>query len=284
MLLCQLLLKLCILFDDCTVHLILHFIQLCSQLFIAERQHLNSKNCRILCTIDCNGCHRDAGGHLNGCQQGIQSVQGGRLNRNTDDRQGGVCCQNAAALPAAAMMTPKPFTFAFAANSLARAGVRCALMTCASTGTPKDFSLSIAGFTTGRSLSLPMMTATFFAVFSIVTVPPISLHRCFLWCNKKTLRQRPCHSIHFTHFFCCIQTSRPVLQKSARNPPEKQSKSQSDRWSNVQKQCFFSQFLPPFFLAARVSDAVSSVNIILYESNVKCKYLSDFDGKIVQVF
>ena len=46
--LCQLLLKLCILFDDCTVHLVLHLVQLCSQLFIAERQHLNSKNCRIL--------------------------------------------------------------------------------------------------------------------------------------------------------------------------------------------------------------------------------------------
>ena len=68
-----------------------------------------------------------------------------------------------AAFPAAAMITPKPFSFALCEKAAASSGVRCADMTCASTSMPKRLSSRIAGETTGRSLSLPMMTATFFA-------------------------------------------------------------------------------------------------------------------------
>ena len=67
-----------------------------------------------------------------------------------------------AAFPAAAMMTPKPFSSAVRANSSASAGVRWADMTRASKGTPNFFSWVMAPLTTGKSLSEPMMTATFF--------------------------------------------------------------------------------------------------------------------------
>ena len=69
-----------------------------------------------------------------------------------------------AAFPAADKITPKPFFFAFPANSAASAGVRCADMTCTSYGIPNLSSSSSAPFTTGRSLSLPMITATFFDI------------------------------------------------------------------------------------------------------------------------
>ena len=66
-----------------------------------------------------------------------------------------------AALPAAAMIAAKPWSRADAANSHASAGVRCALMTWTSTPMPNPLRVSIAPLTTGRSLSLPIMTATF---------------------------------------------------------------------------------------------------------------------------
>ena len=74
-----------------------------------------------------------------------------------------------AALPAAAMITPKPFSAAPCAKAAASAGVRCAEMTRASTGMSRDLSALSASFTTGRSLSLPMMTATF---FNTIILPP----------------------------------------------------------------------------------------------------------------
>ena len=46
-----------------------------------------------------------------------------------------------AAFPAAAMMTPKPFSAAWAAKSQAAAGVRWALITWASKGTPNSFNV-----------------------------------------------------------------------------------------------------------------------------------------------
>ena len=69
-----------------------------------------------------------------------------------------------AAFPAAAMMTPKPWSLAVLENSAAASGVRWALITRASTGMPKAFSRLMAGATTGRSLSLPMITATFLLI------------------------------------------------------------------------------------------------------------------------
>ena len=74
-----------------------------------------------------------------------------------------------AALPAAAIMTPKPFSRAPSANALASSGVRWALMTRASTGMESSRSCLTHFSTTGQSLSLPMMTAAF---FFIMVSPP----------------------------------------------------------------------------------------------------------------
>ena len=71
-----------------------------------------------------------------------------------------------AAFPAAAMMTPKPFSRAVLENSAAASGVRWADITRTSTGIPKDFSRLMAGATVGKSLSLPMITATFLLIFN----------------------------------------------------------------------------------------------------------------------
>ena len=67
-----------------------------------------------------------------------------------------------AAMPAAAIMTPKPWLRAFRAKLRASSGVRWAENMCTSWGTPYSASLSAAFSATGRSLSLPMMMATFF--------------------------------------------------------------------------------------------------------------------------
>lgn len=65
-----------------------------------------------------------------------------------------------AAMPATAMTMEKPFERALSANSIARLGVRCALMMCASKGIASCFSTPMAFCTTGRSLSLPINIAT----------------------------------------------------------------------------------------------------------------------------
>ena len=82
-----------------------------------------------------------------------------------------------AALPAAAMIAPNPFSRALEENSAASTGVRCAEMILTSQGIPSFLSVTIAGFTVCRSLSLPMTTATRF----------ISIH----------LLQKSEHSIRF---------------------------------------------------------------------------------------
>ena len=75
-----------------------------------------------------------------------------------------------AAIPAAAMITPKPFSAARFANSAAAAGVRWALITRTSNGISQLLSCAAAAFTVGQSLSEPMMMATFL-VFSINPSP-----------------------------------------------------------------------------------------------------------------
>ena len=67
-----------------------------------------------------------------------------------------------AAMPAAATITPKPFSRALRAKSRAWSGVRWAEKTWASKGTSKALRVSTAFWATGRSLSLPMTMATFF--------------------------------------------------------------------------------------------------------------------------
>ena len=67
-----------------------------------------------------------------------------------------------AALPAAAMMTPKPLARASRAKLRAASGVLCADMTRTSASMPSSLSCRTAFSTTGQSLSLPIMTAAFF--------------------------------------------------------------------------------------------------------------------------
>ena len=89
-----------------------------------------------------------------------------------------------AAIPAAAMITPKPFSAARFANSAAAAGVRWALITRTSNGISQLLSCAAAAFTVGQSLSEPMMMATFL-VFSINPSPfrQVSLKRKRPWCS-----------------------------------------------------------------------------------------------------
>ena len=115
-----------------------------------------------------------------------------------------------AALPAAAMMTPKPRSAADFAKASAAAGVRCAEMTCASNGTPNFLSCEMAPCTTGRSLSEPMMTATFFNKLILSAMAA-----------KQKRQSRPCKGKdcpdgrHFTCFLlpCGLPTA-PSVTKS----------------------------------------------------------------------
>ena len=74
-----------------------------------------------------------------------------------------------AAIPAIAMIAPNPFCAALAAKAFASSGVRCAEYTCTSNGMPRDASVSAAFFAMGRSLSLPMITATFFISVNLLS-------------------------------------------------------------------------------------------------------------------
>ena len=80
-------------------------------------------------------------------------------------------------MPAAAMITPKPLLLAFAENSIAASGVLCALITWTSNSTPNSFSFFTAFDTTGKSLSDPIIIATFFIISSFVYKIPIILYR-----------------------------------------------------------------------------------------------------------
>ena len=74
--------------------------------------------------------------------------------------------------------------FAFAENSAAFSGVLCADMICTSNGTPYSFSVLTAPDTTGKSLSLPIITATFFILKpSLILYIYFSLHSRF--CQQK---------------------------------------------------------------------------------------------------
>jgi len=71
-----------------------------------------------------------------------------------------------AAMPAAATIAPKPFSAAPCVNARASSGVRCAEYTCTSKGTENSRNTSNAFSTTGKSLSLPITTATFFMLYT----------------------------------------------------------------------------------------------------------------------
>ena len=114
-----------------------------------------------------------------------------------------------AALPAAAMITPKPSFSAFLENSAAASGVRCALITRASTGMPNCFNLRIAGETTGKSLSLPMITATFLLIEN---------HRSFQVLRRKR-KHREKKKIG------CAQKTQPMLLKLTAKRPCRYSKN-----------------------------------------------------------
>ena len=75
-----------------------------------------------------------------------------------------------AALPAAAMIAPKPSACAERANAAHASGVRCADRIRTSTGISSDLSFSTAFLIVPRSLSLPITIATFF-----IETPPIAL-------------------------------------------------------------------------------------------------------------
>ena len=75
-----------------------------------------------------------------------------------------------AAMPAAAIITPNPFFTALAENSIAASGVRCALITWTSYSTPNSCNFLTAFDTTGKSLSEPIIIATFFIIFSLYIV------------------------------------------------------------------------------------------------------------------
>ena len=72
-----------------------------------------------------------------------------------------------AALPAAARIAPKPFSRADIAKARASSGVLWAENTWTSVGTLNSCSVVIAFSTMGRSLSLPIMTATLFKLTSL---------------------------------------------------------------------------------------------------------------------
>ena len=78
-----------------------------------------------------------------------------------EEMRGGKGTGRWAAMPAAHRITPKPLARAFLAKSAASAGVRWAERMCASKGMSSAFSWAQAPFTTGQSLSEPMITATF---------------------------------------------------------------------------------------------------------------------------
>lgn len=109
-------------------------------------------------TVDGHGRHGYARGHLHGGQKRVQPVERRGLYGNPDDGKGGVrrdAAREVRGLPAAAMIAPNPFSFAFAANKRASSGVLCAEYTCISNGTPKFFSVFCRLFEYGQSLSLP---------------------------------------------------------------------------------------------------------------------------------
>ena len=92
-----------------------------------------------------------------------------------------------AAMPAAQRMTPKPLALAFFANSAASAGVRWADRMCASKGMSSALSWAQAPFTTGQSLSEPIITAT----LRIICIQPL-----FLYLPRRKTKKAVMHLHH----------------------------------------------------------------------------------------
>ena len=85
------------LFFDAFGHVGFVLVQAFGHAFIGGRQDLCGQNGGVFGAglSDGHRGHRHAGRHLNCGQQGIQPLQVGRINGNTDDRQGGMGGQDA---------------------------------------------------------------------------------------------------------------------------------------------------------------------------------------------
>ena len=65
-------------------------LQLCGQRLIAEGEDLGRQPGGVFGTVESNGGHRDAAGHLHRGQQSVQAIHRAALHGDADDRQGGV--------------------------------------------------------------------------------------------------------------------------------------------------------------------------------------------------
>ena len=75
---------------DLIGHLLPGGVQLGGQLVIRDSQNLGGQHGSIFCAVDSHGGYRDTAGHLDGSQQGVQSVHGAALHGDADDGKGGV--------------------------------------------------------------------------------------------------------------------------------------------------------------------------------------------------
>ena len=133
-------------------------------LLVGKRQHLRRQNRSIVRAVNRHRRHRNAGGHLHGCKQCVKAVKRGRLHRNADDRQRRVRSQHARKMRSLARRrndNSKAVLFRVLREFPPRppaCGVR------SSRAPPPDAELLQSANrreTTGKSLSLPMITATF---------------------------------------------------------------------------------------------------------------------------
>ena len=124
-----------------------------------------------------------------------------------------------AALPAAAMMAPKPASRAVSAKFRAASGVRCADMTRTSVSMPSASSWRTAFSTTGQSLSLPITTAIFLLT---MPSPPKVI-------NKNVTRPR--HTVMallFTHLCSCPPGALPRRGAAERRTGPRQFQTEAE--------------------------------------------------------
>ena len=86
----EFLLELGVLLGDLLRHLPPLRFQAPGQGLVLHRQDLGGQHSSIFRAVQCYRSHRDAAGHLDCGQQGIQPIQDAPLHGNADDRQGGV--------------------------------------------------------------------------------------------------------------------------------------------------------------------------------------------------
>ena len=112
-----------------------------------------------------DGRDRDAGRHLDGGEEGVQSPADAAGDRDADDRKGGMGGEDTGQMGGHAGSgddDPKAVLPGGGGNAAASAGVRWADITWVSQGTPYSFRVATAFWTTAQSESLPIITATFF--------------------------------------------------------------------------------------------------------------------------